>query len=148
MNKEFSAAISQVCHDRQLPKEVVLEAVEAALVSAYRRKVGSVPGISARIDPETGEARIFTDKEVVESVTDDSSQMTLEDAHAHQADANIGEVVPVDTTPHDFGRIAAQTARQVILQRIREAERDSLFHIYAARTNSSTVRCRASTSSR
>ena len=133
MNKEFSAAISQVCHDRQLPKEVVLEAVEAALVSAYRRKVGSTQGISARIDPETGEAKIFTDKEVVESVTDDSGQMTLEEAHAHQADANIGDVVPVDTTPDDFGRIAAQTARQVILQRIREAERDSLFHIYAER---------------
>jgi N utilization substance protein A len=135
VNKEFSAAISQVCHDRQLPKEVVLEAVEAALVSAYRRKVGSIPGISARIDPETGEASIFTDKEVVESVTDDSNQMTLEDAHSHQADANIGDVVPVDTTPDDFGRIAAQTARQVILQRIREAERDSLFHIYAERAD-------------
>lgn len=133
MNKEFSAAISQVCHDRQLPKEVVLEAVEAALVSAYRRKVGSIQGITARIDPETGEAKIFTDKEVVESVTDDSVQMTLEEAHGYQAEANIGDVVPVDTTPDDFGRIAAQTARQVILQRIREAERDSLFHIYAER---------------
>ena len=135
MNKEFGAAISQVCHDRQLPKEVVLEAVEAALISAYRRKVGSIQGISARIDPETGEAKIFTDREVVESVTDDSSQMSLEEAHAHQADAIIGDMVHIDTTPDDFGRIAAQTARQVILQRIREAERDSLFHIYAERAD-------------
>jgi transcription termination/antitermination protein NusA len=133
VNKEFVAAINQVCHDRQLPKEVVLEAVEAALVSAYRRKFGATQGIIARIDPDTGEARIFTDKEVVETVADSEREVSLDEARKIEAEAQIGELVPVETTPKNFGRIAAQTARQVILQRIREAERDSLFSVYADR---------------
>jgi N utilization substance protein A len=133
VNKEFMAAINQVCHDRQLPKEVVLEAVEAALVSAYRRRFNSTQGISARIDSESGTAHIFTDKTVVEQISDAEHEITLAAARAINPDVTVGEVVAVDTTPNDFGRIAAQTARQVILQRIREAERDSLFHAYADR---------------
>jgi N utilization substance protein A len=133
VNKEFMAAINQVCHDRQLPKEVVLEAVEAALVSAYRRRFGSTQGISARLDPETGAAKIFTDLQVVEQVSDDKREMTLQEARRVYPEANVGDTLPFDTTPNDFGRIAAQTARQVILQRIREAERDSLYHAYSER---------------
>jgi len=133
VNKEFMAAINQVCHDRQLPKEVVLEAVEAALVSAYRRKFSSTQGISARIDAETGAAHIFTELIVVERVDDDSREIALDAARCSKSDAVVGEIILRDTTPDDFGRIAAQTARQVILQRIREAERDSLFHAYADR---------------
>jgi N utilization substance protein A len=133
VNKEFMAAINQVCHDRQLPREVVLEAVEAALVSAYRRKFVSTQGISARVDPESGVATIFTDMIVVEQVADDKHEISLDTAQGINPNASVGEVVPVDTTPDDFGRIAAQTARQVILQRIREAERDSLFRAYADR---------------
>ena len=127
------AAINQVCHDRQLPKEVVLEAVEAALVSAYRRRFNSTQGISARLDPESGTARIFTDKTVVEHVSDEEHEIELAAARKIKPEVEVGEVVAVDTTPADFGRIAAQTARQVILQRIREAERDSLYHAYADR---------------
>ena len=127
------AAINQVCHDRQLPREVVLEAVEAALVSAYRRRFGSTQGISARIDPETGAASIFSEMVVVEQVADDEREIALDAARKSQPDVNVGDMLPVDKTPKDFGRIAAQTARQVILQRIREAERDSLYHAYADR---------------
>ncbi len=126
-------AINQVSHDRQLPKEVVLEAVEAALVSAYRRRSGSTQGITARIDPETGAARIFTDFLVVEQVADDKREIALVAARLENPDVDVGDTFPVETTPDDFGRIAAQTARQVILQRIREAERDSLFHAYSDR---------------
>lgn len=127
------AAINQVCHDRQLPKEVVLEAVEAALVSAYRRRFNSTQGISARIDLESGIAHIFTDKTVVEQIADDEHEISLAAAREINPEVEVGGVVAIDTTPNDFGRIAAQTARQVILQRIREAERDSLFHAYADR---------------
>jgi N utilization substance protein A len=133
VNKEFMTAINQVSHDRQLPKEVVLEAVEAALVSAYRRRSGSTQGITARIDLETGAARIFTDFLVVEQVADDKREIALESARLENPDVGVGDTLAVETTPDDFGRIAAQTARQVILQRIREAERDSLYHAYSDR---------------
>lgn len=133
MNKEFIAAINQVCHERQLPKEVVLEAIHAALVSAYRRRFGPVPGITARLDLETCTAHIYSERTVVEHVSDAAREIAWEEARRIKPDANVGEVVLVDITPRDFGRIAAQTARQVILQRIREAERDSLYHAYADR---------------
>ncbi len=133
MNKEFIAAINQVCHERQLPKEVVLEAIHAALVSAYRRRFGPTPGITARLDLETCTAHIYAEKTVVERVTDATREIALDEARRIKPDASVGEVVSVDITPRDFGRIAAQTARQVILQRIREAERDSLYHAYADR---------------
>ncbi|GAB4528497.1 MAG: hypothetical protein Kow0063_04790 [Anaerolineae bacterium] len=133
MNKEFISAINQVCHERQLSKDVVLEAIEAALISAYKRNFGAAQTITAKIDPETGVARVFVEKEVVPEVIDSKSQITLDEAREYKADVNIGDVIHIETTPADFGRIAAQTAKQVILQRIREAERDSLYNSYAER---------------
>ena len=133
MNKEFISAINQVCHERQLAKEVVLEAIEAALISAYKRNFGAAQTITARIDPETGVSRIFVEKEVVPEVIDDKAQLTVDEARTFEAEAEVGDVIHIETTPADFGRIAAQTAKQVILQRIREAERDSLYSSYAER---------------
>lgn len=133
MNKEFISAINQVCHERQLSKDVVLEAIEAALISAYKRNFGAAQTITAKIDPETGIAMIFVGKEVVGEVIDNKSELTLEEARRYNPEATIGDVVHIETTPADFGRIAAQTAKQVILQRIREAERDSLYNSYAER---------------
>ena len=127
------AAVNQVCHDRQLPRDVVVEAVEAALVSAYRRRFGTTQTISARIDLETGAAHILTDMMVVERVADDKHEIAVEEARRENPNITVGDTLSVDTTPADFGRIAAQTARQVILQRIREAERDSLYRAYADR---------------
>jgi N utilization substance protein A len=133
VNKEFISAINQVCHERQLSRDVVLEAIEAALISAYKRNFGAAQTITAKIDPETGIARIFVEKEVVVEVIDSKSEFTLEEARKYNPEATIGDVVHIETTPADFGRIAAQTAKQVILQRIREAERDSLYNSYAER---------------
>jgi N utilization substance protein A len=133
VNKEFMSAISQVCHERQLPKEVVLEAIEAALISAYKRNFGAAQNIMAKIEPETGEAKVFVEKEVVAEITDDKKEMTLEEARKYNSEAETGDIIHIETTPTDFGRIAAQTAKQVILQRIREAERDSLYSSYAER---------------
>jgi len=133
VNKEFMSAINQVCHERQLPKEVVLEAIEAALISAYKRNFGAAQTIMAKIEPETGEAKVFVEKEVVAEITDDKKEMTLEEARKYNPEAETGDIIHIETTPIDFGRIAAQTAKQVILQRIREAERDSLYSSYAER---------------
>jgi len=124
-------AIGQVCAERQLAKEVVLEAVEAALVTAYKRNFGAGDEITARIDPETGVAQVFAQKVVSEEIQDPKLEITLEEARAVNPDIEMGEIVLIETTPKTFGRIAAQTAKQVILQRIREAERDVLYGIYA-----------------
>ena len=133
MKNDFIIAINQVCSERQLSKEVVLEAVEAALISAYKRNFGSAQNIIARIDPETGEAQVYAEKEVVEEVHDQKSEILLAEAQEIDPNAEVGQTVLIESTPRDFGRIAAQTAKQVILQRIREAEREALYTSYADR---------------
>ena len=133
MKNDFIIAINQVCSERQLSKEVVLEAVEAALISAYKRDFGSAQNIIARIDPETGEAQVYAEKEIVEEVNDQKSEILLAEAQAIDPNAEVGQTILIESTPHDFGRIAAQTAKQVILQRIREAEREALYTSYAER---------------
>jgi len=131
MKSDFIRAINQLCAERGLSEEVVLEAVEQALVSAYKRDFAGLANVSAKIDPDSGQVRIFTEKEVVEEVKDSRSQVSLAEAKALREEAALGETVSVDTTPSNFGRIAAQTAKQVILQRIREAERDALYEAFA-----------------
>ncbi|MGQ9668161.1 MAG: transcription termination factor NusA, partial [Anaerolineae bacterium] len=131
MRNEFILAVNQVCAERQLSKEVVLEAVEAALVTAYKRNFGAAGNVSAKIDPETGGVRVYAHKTVVEEVKDPRVQISLAEARQIKPDAELGDVVMIETTPKDFGRIAAQTAKQVILQRIREAERDALYQAFA-----------------
>ncbi len=126
MKNEFTLAFNEVLEDKQLPKEVVLEALEAAMVSAYRRAVNASNAqlVEAKVDPETGKVAIFAEKEVVEDIQDPRTEVTLEEALKADPEAEIGSIITVDSTPDDFGRVAAQTARQVIQQRIREAERD------------------------
>ena len=125
MKNEFALAFNEVLEEKQLPKEIILGAIESAMVSAYRRSVVSSTAqlVEAKIDPETGEVKIFAEKEVVEEVQDERTEVTLEDALLVDPETELGEMVVVDSTPKDFGRVAAQTARQVIQQRIREAER-------------------------
>lgn len=133
MKTDFIRAINQVCAERRLTVEVVLSALEQALVSAYKRDFGLTPYIEAKIDPSSGEVSIFAGKEVVEKVEDPETEMDLAEAISIKPDSQLEDVVFVETTPPDFGRIAAQTAKQVILQRIREAERDALYETYTGR---------------
>ncbi|MGD8624507.1 MAG: transcription termination factor NusA [Anaerolineae bacterium] len=124
-------AINQLCHERKLSPDVVLEAVEASLISAYKRNFGAATDIQVRIEPDTGDVRVFAAKEVVETVTDPKTQISLEEAGTQGSGVALGETLLIESTPSDFGRIAAQTAKQVILQRIREAERDALYSTFA-----------------
>lgn len=130
---EFLIAIRQVCAERGLSEQVVLEAVEQALASAYKRDFDSTSNVKAKIDPETGQVRIFIEKQVAEQVEDDHTQIGLAESRAYDANAQIGGSVLIEATPPNFGRIAAQTAKQVILQRIREAEREALYVAFADR---------------
>jgi N utilization substance protein A len=129
MKKDFALAFNEVLDDKQLPREVVLEALEAAMVSAYRKTVNasSAQHVQAEFDLESGTVKIFAEKEVAEDVQDERTEVTLEDAIKVDENAEIGSIVIVESTPDNFGRVAAQTARQVIQQRIREAERQAQY---------------------
>ncbi len=132
MKSDFLLAFNQICNDRSLPSEVVLEALQMALVSAYRRSntVDANQQVTAKVDFETGEPHVFIEKQVVEEVADPEQEITLADARAIQPEAEVGDAVMVENTPRDFGRIAAQNAKQIILQRIREAEREARYTHY------------------
>jgi len=127
MKKEFSLAFNEVLDDKQLPREVILQAVKDALVQAYRKTLNASQAqfIDAHVDEQTGEVHIFAEKEVVEEVQDDRTEVTLDAARKVDPKANLGDIVVVESTPDNFGRVAAQTARQMIQQRIREAEREA-----------------------
>jgi len=131
MSKALIAGINQVATDKGLDREVIFTAIEAALVSAYKRNYGSVANVSSEVDRVTGEMRIFAEREVVEDVFNARTEITEKEAHKVQPTAKLGDVIRVETKPDDFGRIAAQTAKQVILQRIREAERDNVYENFA-----------------
>ncbi len=133
MKSELLLAFNQICAERNLPREVVLEAIRAAIVSAYRRDVGapSHQNITAQIDLETGKTRILTEKQVMAEVSDPQTEISLEEARKLNPKAQLGETVMVDTTPNNFGRIAAQAARQRIMQCIREAEREVRYAHFA-----------------
>lgn len=124
---EFNLAFNEVLEEKQLPKEIILGAIESAMVSAYRRAVNasSAQHVEAKVDPETGRVFIYAEKEVVEEVQDVRTEVALPDANKVNPLAILGDMVIVESTPTDFGRVAAQTARQVIQQRIREAERNA-----------------------
>ncbi len=131
MRNEFEVAFNEIAELRSLPSDLVLEALQQALVSAYRRDAGASAAqhVEATIDPGTGRARIFVEKEVVDDVEFPDTEVDLEKARYYDPEADIGAtvMVQVEGTTKNFGRIAAQTAKQVILQKIREAERESLY---------------------
>ena len=132
MKSEFTLAFNEVVEDRQLSREVILEALESAMASAYRRTVNASNAqlVEAKIDMDSGDVLIFAEKEVVEEVQDERTEVRLETAREVDPEAELGDMVVVETTPEDFGRVAAQTARQVIQQRIREAEREIQFNYF------------------
>ncbi|MBI1854783.1 MAG: transcription termination/antitermination protein NusA, partial [Chloroflexi bacterium] len=133
---EFAQAFNEVLEEKQLSKEIILGAIESAMVSAYRRAVNASTAqhVEARVDPETGLVTVYAEKEVVEEVQEPKTEVTLEGAHKVNPEAQLGDMVIVETTPADFGRVAAQTARQVIQQRIREAERSNQMEYFARQT--------------
>lgn len=135
MKSEFALAFNEITERFGLSRDTVMQALEAAMVSAYRRSVNAstAQNVEARIDPETGEVRMFAEKEVVEDVQSPQTEAALEEARRVAPEASVGDMVMVDSTPEDFGRVAAQTAKQVILQRLREAERDAQYEEFADR---------------
>ena len=128
---EFVLAFNEFMEEKQLPTDTVISALESAMVSAYRKAVtaSAAQHVEAKLDSKTGKFEIYAEKEVVEEVVDSRTEVLLSDARKVDPMAEVGDMVSVESTPDDFGRVAAQTARQVIQQRIRDAERgDQVTH--------------------
>ena len=136
MKSDFLIALTQLAAERNLPREMVIQAIEAGLVSAYRKEsVGAGQNVTVRLDPATGEVTVFAIMDVVEEVTDDRKELTLADAKKRDPNAQLDGTVEIEITGRSGGRIAAQTAKQVVMQRLREAERDLVFEEYTARAD-------------
>ena len=135
MKSEFTLAFNEITERFGLPRETVMEALEAAMISAYRRSVNasSAQDVQVKIDPETGHVRVLVEKEIVEEVENPQTEVALEEAREVEPEAQVGDMLMVDSTPKDFGRVAAQTAKQVNLQRLREAERDAQYEEFIER---------------
>lgn len=133
MKSEFMIAITQLAAEKNLPKEVVLQAMEAALVSAYKKDVLIQGNLAVKIDRETGDHHVFVERTIVLEVTDPLTEVSLPDARKQRPDAQLDEVTHEEVHPGAAGRIAAQTAKQVVLQRLREAEREMVFEEFSNR---------------
>lgn len=132
MKSDFLLAITQLSAEKNLPREIVLSAVEAALVSAYRKdSFAPNQNISVKINPNSGRVEVWAEKTVVERPADTRIEVSLEEARRFKADAQLGDILTVESTPYNAGRIAAQTAKQVILQRLHEAEHSAILEEYA-----------------
>ena len=128
MKSDFIVALTQLAAERGLPKETVLSAIEDALVSAYRKDtIADGQNISVKLDPGSGDVTVHVLKTVVDDVTNDKAEITLPDALKIDGAAEVGGVVITESMPHIPGRIAAQTAKQVVMQRLRDAEREVVF---------------------
>ncbi len=134
MNKELFAALESLEKEKGIGKEILFEALEVALISAYKRNFQSAPAVRVNIDRDTGEIKVFSQLKVVEQVESEQQEVSLYEARVYDPRCQIGDVVEMEVTPHEFGRIAAQTAKQVVIQRIREAERDLIYENFVDRT--------------
>ena len=135
MKSELALAFNEVIENNKLKREIIIEALENALVTAYRKSVNASAAqhVVAKVDLNTGLVKIYAEKEVVDSIIEPNTEVMLDAAREVDPGAQLGDIVTVESTPKDFGRIAAQAAKQVIVQRLREAERESQYQEYASR---------------
>ncbi|WP_119326096.1 transcription termination factor NusA [Companilactobacillus musae] len=131
MSKEMVEALDALESEKGIKKEYVIESLEAALVAAYKRNYNQAQNVDVEFDAKKGNIHVYAVKEVVEDVADDRLEVSLEDAQQKSKGYEVGDHIKEEVTPKDFGRIAAQTAKQVIMQRVREAERDIIYNEYS-----------------
>lgn len=133
MNAEFMQAFEQLGREKGIAPEVLFDAIEAALISAYKRNFGSAQNVRVSLDRTTGEIHVYARKNVVEAVSDARLELSLNEAKTIDPRYELEDVVELEVTPKNFGRIAAQTAKQVVVQRIREAERGMIYEEFSNR---------------
>jgi len=137
MNVDFINALEEIEKEKGISKDVIFDALESALISSFKKNFGSSQNVLVEMNRGTGEVRVFAAKEVVVDggVEDDLLQISIIDAKVQDPNYAIGDLVKIEITPRDFGRIAAQTAKQVVIQRIKDAERDVIFDEFITREN-------------
>ncbi len=136
MKPQFFAAIHQICDEKNIPYERVIETIKAALATAYRKDFGNKEQeVEIILQDDTDIATVLLIKEVVEDVENINIEISLKEARKMKQDVEVGDIIKIDVTPLEYGRIAAQSAKQVILQRLQEAERDSLYEMFKNREN-------------
>ena len=135
MNKELLEALTALCKEKGISPEIITEALEAALVAAYKKNFNSAQNVAVTIDGEKGGVKVMAQKTVVEEVEDEFEQICLDDAREISGHYQVGDIVNIEVTPKNFGRIAAMTAKQVVTQRLREAERGIIYSEYTEKTN-------------
>ena len=132
-NKELILALEELEKEKGIKKEELLESIRTALVTAYKRNFDALENVDVKMDEQTGATHVYAIKEVMENAKDEALEINLEEARKINKELNIGDTVEVEIVPRDFGRIAAQTAKQVIIQKLRETERNLIFNEYNER---------------
>ena len=133
MNLEFIDALEEIEKEKGVSKDILIDTIEAALVSAFKRNFGSAQNVRTEINRDNGDVHVYSQKKVSEEIENDFLDISLEDAKEINPNYEIGDIVEFEVTPRNFGRIAAQTAKQVVVQRIREAEREVIYGEYINR---------------
>ena len=126
-NKELILALEELEKEKGIKKEYLLESIETALVTAYKRNFDSLENVRVEMDSKTGATHVYSIKEVMKNANDDATEISLKEAQKINPDLNEGDSIEIEIVPRNFGRIAAQTAKQVIIQKLREAEREIVF---------------------
>ena len=137
MNHEFMEALDELEKDRGIEKEILIDTIEQALLTAYKKNFGSAQNVRVEIDREKGDVRVFSQRVVVDEsdLYDTFLEIELSDAREISPNYELGDIIENEVTPKDFGRIAAQTAKQVVVQRIREAEREIVYNEFMDKEN-------------
>ncbi|KPU43905.1 hypothetical protein OXPF_20700 [Oxobacter pfennigii] len=135
MNGEFIEAVSQIAKEKGIQPEVLFEALESALVSAYKKNFGSAQNVKITINRETGDVHVYAQKTMVDEVMDELLEISIDDAKRIDRNYKLGDIIDIEVTPKTFGRIAAQTAKQVVVQKIREAERGIIYEQFSSKEN-------------
>lgn len=135
MNKDFMLALDELCKDKNVEKEIILDALEKALVKSYQKNYDNQENVDVVIDHDTGEIGVYALKEVVDEVVDNINQISVKDAKEVDPTLAVGDTTRIKLVPKNFGRVAAQTARNIVIQKIRDAQRESLFGDYLDREN-------------
>ena len=135
MNKDFMLALDELCKDKNVEKEIILDALEKALVKSYQKNYDNQENVDVVIDHDTGEIGVYALKEVVDEVVDNINQISVKDAKEVDPTLAVGDTARIKLVLKNFGRVAAQTARNIVIQKIRDAQRESLFGDYLDREN-------------
>ena len=133
MNADFLDALRQIEREKEIPLEVLLSTIESALETAYKKNYAATGDVRVRVSSSKGGFHVYCEKDVVEEVENEHTEISVQEARKHDAEVDVGDVIEIEVTPENFGRIAAQTAKQVVVQRIREAERERVYEEFGER---------------